>query len=230
MTSTLLTGIAELVTNDAPDRAPGASDDDFLGLRRDAALVVADGRIEWVGAAADAPAADDAVDLDGRCVVPGFVDSHNHLVFAGDRSAEFAARMTGQRYDGGGIATTVRATREATDDRLRALATARAHGATSVEDAEDVIRLLIDAVADTVTRPPGLTAEAPRRTLVQRARLAAAAEDDRPDGRPEQVRLALRVEAPEEVLVGGGVVVSTPQVRQIVTSFNATMSSSRSRT
>ena len=72
MTSTLLTGIAELVTNDAPDRAPGASDDDFLGLRRDAALVVADGRIEWVGAAADAPAADGvwASDADARRTPP----------------------------------------------------------------------------------------------------------------------------------------------------------------
>ena len=91
------------------------------------------------------------------------------------------------------------------DDRLRALATSRAHGETTADEAEDVIRLLIDAVADTVTRPPGLAAEASRRTLVQRTRTAVDAEER--DGRPEQVRLALRVEAPEEVLAGGGVVV-----------------------
>ena len=69
--------------------------------------------IAWIGPAAQAPAADREVDLAGRAVIPGFVDSHSHLVFAGDRSAEFAARMAGQPYDGGGIGVTVAATRAA---------------------------------------------------------------------------------------------------------------------
>ncbi len=96
------------------------------------------GRIVWVGAAAEAPAADERVDLQGRAVLPGFVDSHSHLVFAGDRSAEFAARMAGEAYDGGGIGVTVAATRAASDDELRVLLTARvaelrAQGSTTVE-------------------------------------------------------------------------------------------------
>ena len=129
----LITGIGELVTND-----PTCGDGSPLGLLRDAALVVEDGLVAWVGSAADAPAADHRRDLGGRAVVPGFVDSHAHLVFAGDRSAEFAARMAGERYDGGGIGTTVAATRAATDDELRALlagriAELRAQGTTTVE-------------------------------------------------------------------------------------------------
>ncbi|MFN8124991.1 MAG: imidazolonepropionase [Candidatus Nanopelagicales bacterium] len=111
--STVLTGIGELVTND-----PGA--DDVLGVVPDAAVVIDDGVVAWVGPASSAPAADEAVDCGGAAVLPGFVDSHAHLVFAGDRSAEFAARMAGQPYAAGGIRTTVAATREATDDALRA--------------------------------------------------------------------------------------------------------------
>ena len=111
MTSTLLTNIGELVTND-PDRAGP------LGAVEDAALVVEGDRIAWVGQAADAPAADAAVDAGGRAVLPGFVDSHSHLVFAGDRAQEFAARMSGTPYAAGGIRTTVAATRAATDEQL----------------------------------------------------------------------------------------------------------------
>ncbi|NMH99575.1 imidazolonepropionase [Pseudonocardia acidicola] len=133
MSSTLLTGIAELATND-----PAAGDGSPLGVVTDAAVVVDQGAIAWIGAAARAPAADARTDLGGRAVVPGFVDAHTHLVFAGDRAAEFAARMAGTRYDGGGIATTVAATRAATDDTLRALlagriAELRAQGTTTVE-------------------------------------------------------------------------------------------------
>jgi imidazolonepropionase len=118
-TTLLLTGIAELTTNDL-DRGEGHADpgDALLGIVRDAAVLVsgsgADARIEWVGPAAEAPDADERRDLGGRAVIPGFVDSHSHLVFAGDRSAEFAARMTGTPYDGGGIAVSVAATRAAT--------------------------------------------------------------------------------------------------------------------
>jgi imidazolonepropionase len=108
VTTTLLTNIAELTTHAAP------------GTLADAALVVADGRVAWVGPAAQAPDADERVDLGGRAVIPGFVDSHAHLVFAGDRSQEFAARMTGTPYSAGGIRTTVAATRAASDDALRA--------------------------------------------------------------------------------------------------------------
>ncbi|MGZ4622430.1 MAG: imidazolonepropionase [Blastococcus sp.] len=130
--STLVTGIAELVTNDP---ATGAGP---LGIVADAAVVVADGVVAWVGPAARAPAADERIDVGGRAVVPGFVDSHTHLVFAGDRAAEFEARMSGARYDGGGIASTVAATRKAPDDVLRArlsglVAEARAQGTTTVE-------------------------------------------------------------------------------------------------
>ena len=91
----------------------------------DAAVVVLDGRVAWVGPAVDAPPADRVVDLGGRAVVPGFVDSHSHLVYAGDRAAEFTARMAGTPYDGGGIGVSVAATRAASDDELRALLRAR---------------------------------------------------------------------------------------------------------
>lgn len=131
MTATLYTDIGELVTND-PAR-PG-----LLGLVHDAAVVAVDGRIAWVGQATRAPEADRRVALDGRAVLPGFVDSHTHAVFAGDRSGEFAARMAGERYTGGGIASTVEATRTASRAdltvRLRTLvAEMRAQGTTTVE-------------------------------------------------------------------------------------------------
>lgn len=105
--TTLVTGIAELTTND-----------DDLGTVADAAVVVSGDLVTWVGPAARAPDADRRVDLAGRAVIPGFVDSHTHAVFAGDRAAEFAARMAGHRYDGGGIAVTVAATRAASDAEL----------------------------------------------------------------------------------------------------------------
>jgi imidazolonepropionase len=145
--STAVTGIAELVTCDD-------STDDRLGVRRDAAVVVQNGRVAWIGNAAQAPAADRQIDLGGRTLIPGFVDSHSHLVFAGDRSAEFAARMTGTPYDGGGIAGTVAATRAASDDVLRSLiggrvAEMRSQGTTTVEiksgyglDVADEVRAL----------------------------------------------------------------------------------------
>lgn len=107
MRSLLITGIGELTTH---------SD---AGVLNDAAMVVTD-RVEWVGPAAAAPAADEAYAAGGAAVIPGFVDSHAHLVFAGDRAAEFAARMAGQPYTGGGIRTTMAATRTASDEVLRA--------------------------------------------------------------------------------------------------------------
>lgn len=131
MTATVITGIGELVTND-PAR------DGLLGLVRDAAVVVEDEVVAWVGAAGDAPPVDARLDVGGRTVLPGFVDSHSHAVFAGDRSAEFEARMAGVPYDGGGIASTVAATRAADDATLlaglrRLVAEMRAQGTTTVE-------------------------------------------------------------------------------------------------
>ncbi|MFD2415102.1 imidazolonepropionase [Amycolatopsis pigmentata] len=105
----LITGIGELTTND-PE----------LGRRREAALVLDGERIAWVGSASAPPAADERVDVGGRAVLPGWVDSHTHLVFAGDRTAEFEARMSGNPYTAGGIAVTVEATRAATDTELAA--------------------------------------------------------------------------------------------------------------
>ncbi|MFG2760692.1 imidazolonepropionase [Streptomyces wuyuanensis] len=114
MSSTLITRIGTLVTNDP------ALGDGPLGLIEDAALVVDGGTVAWAGRAADAPDADERHDVGGRAVIPGFVDSHSHLVFAGDRTAEFNARMSGRAYSAGGIRTTVAATRAATDDELEA--------------------------------------------------------------------------------------------------------------
>jgi len=110
MSTLVLDDIGLLVTND-PELGEGP-----LGVIRDAALVVEDERvaaIERAGAAAD-----DLIDVGGRCVIPGFVDSHTHLVFAGDRAEEFAARMAGRPYEAGGIRVTTGATRRASDGEL----------------------------------------------------------------------------------------------------------------
>jgi len=179
----LITNIGELTTN-----VMGAGDDpaDPTGLIRDAALRVADGRVAWVGRAADAPAdaetasdgrnggskpgsrladAVSRVDAGGRAVIPGFVDSHTHLVFGGDRADEFEARMAGVAYAAGGIRRTVAATRAATDDELRArlarlVAELRAQGTTTFEvktgydltvEGEERLARLAREVTDEVT-------------------------------------------------------------------------------
>jgi imidazolonepropionase len=121
VTTTLLDRIGMLVTNTPHSRAPVDGRDEWaLGILADAAIVIEDHRIAWIGPSRGAPAADRRHDCAGAAVIPGFVDSHAHLVFAGDRSAEFAARMAGQAYSAGGIRTTVAATRGASDDQLRA--------------------------------------------------------------------------------------------------------------
>lgn len=125
--SVLVTGIGELTTND-----------DEWGQLTDAALVLDSGLVAWVGPAARAPVADQRVDVAGRAVLPGWVDSHTHLLFAGDRTAEFTARMAGEPYRAGGIAVTVAATRAATDVDLagtlrRHVAEAHAQGTTCIE-------------------------------------------------------------------------------------------------
>jgi imidazolonepropionase len=113
MTSLLIDNIGSLVTN-APELGAGP-----LGLLNDAALIAKDGVVVWVGPRSAASPADARVDAGGRAVIPGFVDSHAHLVFAGDRTAEFTARMSGQPYTAGGIRGTVTATRAASADQLR---------------------------------------------------------------------------------------------------------------
>jgi imidazolonepropionase len=143
MTTTLLTGISELWTldpalEDAPlgaSKERGAADGQIL---REAALVIEDDRVAWTGPATEAPAADERIDLEGRAVLPGWVDSHTHLVFDGDRSAEFEARMAGQSYAAGGIQVTTDATRAADDHRLEELVRGRigealAGGTTTLE-------------------------------------------------------------------------------------------------
>ncbi|MDT3344394.1 imidazolonepropionase [Microbacterium aquilitoris] len=178
--ATLFTGISELTTNAAA--APTAT-------IADAALLVDEGRVAWSGAAADAETAITGrdsglsplsraaaavsrseievtrVDLGGRAVIPGFVDSHTHLVFAGDRADEFEARMTGTPYAAGGIQRTVAATRAATDDELRArlaslVAELHAQGTTTFEaktgyaltvDGEERLARLAAEVTDEVT-------------------------------------------------------------------------------
>lgn len=112
MSSTLYTDIATLVTNDS------SLDRGLLGELTDAAFIEEDGYISWVGEKAMAPEADQKVSLAGKTVLPGFVDSHAHLVFAGDRSREFSARMNGESYSAGGIMTSVNATRAASDEEL----------------------------------------------------------------------------------------------------------------
>lgn len=129
--ATVVTGIAELVTNDGSGPAG-------LGIVRDAAVVVEGGRVAWVGLDRDAPQADRRINVSGRAVLPGFVDSHSHLVFAGDRAAEFTARMAGVPYDGGGIGVSVAATRAADEATLTSLVAARVaemrcQGTTTVE-------------------------------------------------------------------------------------------------
>ncbi|WP_285115313.1 imidazolonepropionase [Leifsonia sp. fls2-241-R2A-40a] len=133
MSATLVTGIGELVTFDPAHPGP-------LGIVSDAAVLAVDGRVEWTGPSASAPRsdADEIVDVAGAAVIPGFVDSHTHLVFGGDRAAEFEARMAGRPYTAGGIRSTVAATRAAPDDELRArlqrfVAELHAQGTTTFE-------------------------------------------------------------------------------------------------
>ena len=122
--------IGSLITNDpALGRGP-------LGIIDNASVVLVDGVVDHVGPAG--ALADDRIDTDGACVLPGFVDSHTHLVFAGDRAEEFTARMAGEPYDGGGIRVTTDATRSMSSDALdglvrQRLAEAHSAGTTTIE-------------------------------------------------------------------------------------------------
>ncbi|MEU7259884.1 imidazolonepropionase [Streptomyces rimosus] len=153
--TTVITNIASLVTND-PSLGEGP-----LGLLQDAAVVFDGDRVAWVGPTSKAPATDNRVDAEGRAALPGFVDSHSHLVFGGDRTAEFNARMSGRPYSAGGIRTTVAATRAASDADLHAnvakyTAEALRQGTTTLEtksgyglNVEDEARALRIAAAHT---------------------------------------------------------------------------------
>jgi len=111
-----LTNISQLVTNNS------AIGDGDLGVITNAAITVTDGIVSWVGQVSDADSSVPKKDVGGRALIPGFVDSHSHLMFAGDRSQEFAARMAGVPYSAGGIKVTTDATRKASDDQLRNVA------------------------------------------------------------------------------------------------------------
>jgi imidazolonepropionase len=128
MSSIIISNIGQLITNA----------DQNLGIINDAALVIENGKVQWVGENKLAPAADKLIDADGGVVTPGFVDSHTHAVFAGDRSKDYVARMAGVKYATGGIKTTVAATRSATLEELKAhteklLGKCKSQGTTTIE-------------------------------------------------------------------------------------------------
>lgn len=130
--STLITGIGQLVTND-PAAGPG-----LLGEIDHAALVIGGGVVQWVGRESQAPPADESLNVAGHAVLPGWVDSHTHLVFAGERAAEFTARMAGRPYQAGGMRASVTATRAMDDESLAQLVADRvadmhAAGTTCIE-------------------------------------------------------------------------------------------------
>lgn len=143
MARTLITDIGLLVTNAPAEDSAGVLTVGQTSEIRDAAIIVTDGFVEWVGPAADldestAAGCDAVVSLGGNTLIPGFVDSHSHIIFAGDRAEEFASRMQGKPYAAGGIRSTVAATRTATDVQLRAhvsslLNEMHAQGTTTVE-------------------------------------------------------------------------------------------------
>ncbi len=128
MTATVVRNIGQLITNS----------DSSLGIIENAALVFENGKVQWIGANSSAPAADSSIDAESGVVTPGFVDSHTHLVFAGDRTQDYVARMTGSKYSSGGINTTVSATRAASEEELREttrrlVSRARSTGTTTLE-------------------------------------------------------------------------------------------------
>ncbi|MEN9962702.1 MAG: hypothetical protein RIS66_1115 [Actinomycetota bacterium] len=162
MSSVAIANIGSLVTNDETLGELGdGTAASRLGERTNAGLIIEQGRVVWVGDSADLPSADTLVDVGGQAVIPGFVDSHAHLMFAGDRAAEYSARMEGKPYSAGGIKTTVAATRAASDEQLtenlrRLVAEMHASGITTFEtksgyglSVEDEVRSLRIAAAHT---------------------------------------------------------------------------------
>jgi imidazolonepropionase len=113
VTSTLLSNAKQIVTNSSGSKYQ-------LDLVEDSSMLIENGTVKWIGSNEEAPSADEIIDCTDKIVIPGFVDSHTHLIFGGDRSAEFAARMAGESYSAGGINFTVEKTRSASDEELRA--------------------------------------------------------------------------------------------------------------
>ncbi|WP_320065049.1 imidazolonepropionase [Micromonospora sp. RTGN7] len=180
--SLLVDNIGELVTNVA-----STGDGSPLGLHHDAAVLVEEGRVAWVGPARHAPAADRRIDAEGAAALPGFVDSHAHLVFAEDRAAEFAARMAGRPYTGGGIRTTVGTTRAASDDTLRAtvrrlVGEATRQGTTTIE-----IKSGYGLTVTDETRSLRIAAEFSEETTFLGAHVVPAEYADRPDNYVELI-------------------------------------------
>jgi imidazolonepropionase len=169
--SLLITRIGELVTNAgdaagapaAGDAAASISDAGGFAAITNAALVIEGDKVAWTGSASRAPAADAVVDAAGRAVLPGFVDSHAHLVFAGERGAEFAARMAGASYAAGGIRATVTATRNASAATLRAglrrLATEMLRQGTTTFECKSGYGLTVAAEARSVALAAEVTPE-----------------------------------------------------------------------
>lgn len=112
MTSTLFSNAKQVITNSSGRLYE-------IDLIEDASLLVENGKVAWIGPSSNAPAADEIVNCENKVIIPGFVDSHTHLIFGGDRSDEFAARMSGERYTAGGINYTVEKTRSSSDQALR---------------------------------------------------------------------------------------------------------------
>jgi imidazolonepropionase len=147
VTSTLFFNAKQIVTNSSGKLYE-------IDLIEDASLFIENGKVAWVGKNSNAPAADKTIDCTNKVIIPGFVDSHTHLIFGGDRSDEFAARMAGESYTAGGINFTVEKTRSASDQELRVnasslIAEMHSTGTTSFEiksgyglTLQDEIRLL----------------------------------------------------------------------------------------
>lgn len=175
------TNIGELATAD-PTAGEGP-----LGIVRDAAVVAVDGRIAWIGPAAEFPDVDVSHDMAGAAVLPGFVDAHMHPVFAGDRAAEFDARMTGTAYSAGGIRTTVAATRAASDEQLAAnaarLATEALRQGTTTLEAKSGYGLTVHDEARSLVAARTVTDE----TTFLGAHVVPAEYADRPDDYVELV-------------------------------------------
>src|SRR5664280_1980668 len=164
MSTRVIVNIGELITND-----PTMGDGSVMGRCHDGAVALDSERVLWVGPSAQAPEADEMIDAEGAAVVPGFVDSHTHLVFAGERSDEFEARMAGERYDGGGIGRSVASTRAASTGELRRATSRRRtellnNGVTTVEiksgyelTTEGEVRLLdiANSFTDAIALPVG---------------------------------------------------------------------------
>lgn len=128
--SLVIDNIGVLVTCD-PELGAGP-----IGVLQNVSVVMVDGLVASIGEPGQS--ADQRIDAEGRCVLPGFVDSHSHLVFAGDRAEEFTSRMAGEPYDGGGIRVTTEETRSTPDAGLRTLTArrveeARRAGTTTIE-------------------------------------------------------------------------------------------------